>query len=181
MTLSFVCVSATAQQSHWFEEIREVSLLHSTYQDIIRIYDLESKVHGDQGAFQRYLWQIDSADGSTQVLFKDGVPCVDGSTIMPGWNVAEWTVVGVDFYPNWKKQITFDQLPFRMLTFKDFTESDNHFRYWDSDQGISVELDAKKRVRAVHFFPSDSLSFMRCLGNSSVDYRITFTRVSLPI
>jgi hypothetical protein len=163
LLLILICVGpeAIAQQPEWYSRAKEISLLNSNYLDVIRIYDLGSKVHTSD--FDRFLWSIDVQEGTIQILFKQGALCVDGSTIGPGWNVPHGTAVRVDFIPNWKKGIPLDQLPFAFGDFKVVPQVNaGRSRYYSEELGTSFEADMNKLVREVHFFPPTSMSYMRC-------------------
>jgi hypothetical protein len=156
-------VSALAQQPEWYTKIKQLKPLQSTYQDVVRIYDLASALESDPDAFHRSWWQVDSSEGSTQILLHLGEPCSGGSRQIPGWNIGAFTVVSIDFYPNWKKRMTPPQLPFPIDGYEVVTLADNNLRYFDRDKGIVFELNSDKTVSAIHFVPSESLDFMRCV------------------
>jgi hypothetical protein len=156
-----VALTANAQQPPWYSKAKEVSLLNSNYLDVIRIYDLGSKVNTSD--FDRFEWSIDVEEGTIQIYFKQGEMCVDGSTIGPGWNIAHGTAVRMDFIPNWKKGIPLDQLPFAFEDFEIIPQANaGRDRYYSYEHGISFEADVNKLVREVHFFPPISMSYMRC-------------------
>ena len=164
LILFCVGLTANAQQPEWYSRAKEISLLNSNYLDVIRIYDLASKVDtSDYETFHRDLWSIDVEEGTIQIFFKQGALCVDGSTIGPGWNVPHGTAVRVDFLPNWKKGIPLDRLPFAFGDFEIVPQANaGRDRYYSDEVGISFEADMNKLVREVHFFPPASMSYMRC-------------------
>jgi hypothetical protein len=178
-------LTANAQQPLWYAKAKEISLLNSNYLDVIRIYDLGSKVDTTEyEIFHRALWSIDVEEGNIQILFKQDDPCIDGSTIGPGWNVPHGTVVGMNFFPTWKKQIPLDQLPFATGDFKIIQQDNDLFRYSSGELGITFETDMNKLVRQVHFVPPSSMSFMRCSSTLSsqlsiINYQLSPTRSAL--
>jgi|GEM_PF-3795330 len=160
-SISFI-YSVSAQQPEWYSKIKELSLLNSNYEDVIGVYDLASKVENQQDLFHRYLWAIDSDDGVVDISLKEGEPCSDGSTMRPGWNVPEWTVVGIVFIPNWKKQPSINQPPFSLAGFDEGTDENGRSYYWSHSQGIQVSTESNKNVSEISFFPPLSMAFMHC-------------------
>lgn len=158
---ALVAISANAQQPEWYRKIKEINFLSNNYDDVIRVFDLASKVKNDPDAFHRGEWGISLPDGRVHVWFQPGRPCTSGSKLSLGWNIPQGTVVMIEFFPEFEKPITVQQLPFSVAGFDVYALSERTFLYLSAAEGIRVDAYGNS-VNSVTFFARDDMSYMRC-------------------
>ena len=89
-----LCVPGIAATPGWYRSMKKISLLHDSYDDVIRI--LRKTPVGDSKR-RDSLEYFQFREGRLAVTFEPG-NCGDG--MQPGWDVPKWTVVGLMFAPD---------------------------------------------------------------------------------
>jgi hypothetical protein len=160
-----------AQGPDWYAKAKELKLLYSNVQDVIRIYDLASKI--DENDLGRYEWNIPlnwktmsggGGSGMTSITFKDRPYCPDWNRHSgPGWDVAEWTVIHIEVDLGGENALPLDELPFSVSGFEQQRIADHHeIRFTNDTEGIWVLTDLSRKVKEVHFHPPAAMNDMHC-------------------
>ena len=167
ISVLFIGSPVAAQEPDWYAKAKELKLLYSNVQDVIRIYDLASKL--DENDLHRYEWNIplnwaSQGDGTVVIIFKDRPHCPDWNRHTgPGWDVAEWTVIHIEVDLSGKNALMLDELPFSVSGFEQQRFADHHeIRFTNDTDGIWVLTDLNRKVKEVHFHPAAPMNDMHC-------------------
>ena len=174
----FTSLAAFSQQTDWYSKLKELKFLSSSKQDVMRIFDFESKLALDPNYYQRDDWDVDLPSGGTlQFYFRDDKLC--GNEKGYG-NVAPGTLTEVIFYSN-NSPVSLDKLPIKTAGFK--THEGTVARSIVSrKKGITIIGDDSNRWLVILFDPPSSLNYLRCPASPEPDQFVsTGERLDLSI
>ena len=141
----------------WYASVNRFTLLVSGYEDVSKTFGRPAKAIGER----KYSEYIESPEGRFHVSYETG-KCVENHGNRIGWKVPEWTVIELSFIP--RKPIEPRQLPFELNGFRSYPISDvpGAFVYENDDVGISYDLNRKRKVEVISFYPPTSMKHLHC-------------------
>lgn len=146
--------SLFAQQPEWFTKIRSIGLLKNNRQDIIKLFGRteDSKQH-------YYFDSYDLKEGEMDVEYSRGL-CGEDNKI--GWNVPEFTVTRIFFFP--KQPVTPKQLKLKLKNFrkKEVFDSPRNFHYESDDVGIYFNVNRNGKISSLEFRPTGKFDSLFC-------------------
>ena len=148
-----------AQEPEWFQKVKQLRLLSSTYEDAVRILGTPS-----DGTSERELSEyFDLKEGRVFVAFENGKCVISSLSGKPtGWLVPAWTVVTVGFEP--AVPMTKKDLPFKIKGFRKYESSDvrGAFSYENERDGLSFFVKRNGNIEDVSFNPPSSMDHLLC-------------------
>lgn len=146
-----------AQEPEWLKKMKEIVLLQSTHQDIIRLFG-EPIESGNP-----YSKEFVLKKGKLIVQYSNGF-C--GEKKRKGWNVPEFTVTEVRF--KLKNPVKPDELGINLTGFDSYEVYDvpNAFIYNDDERGIEYFKSRKGKIESITFYPPNKYDYLYCRDSS---------------
>lgn len=145
--------SVSAQQPDWFKKIRAIKLLEASRADVIKLFG-ESK-----DDINDYNPQYQLIEGEMNIEYSRGL-CGPDNKI--GWNVPEYTVTRIFFFPSIR--IKPNSLRLKLTEFRKYEVSDSPgFFVYESDKlGLYFNVKKDGSISSFEFRPSDKYNNLFC-------------------
>ncbi len=163
LLIGIICIltaTAAPQDPEWLKQMKQIQLLSSTYDDVIKILGMPI----DGSSEKELAENFDIDQGRVFVGFESGVcvvtPYSDGKPI--GWKVPKWTVISISFTPN--KPFSPKKLGVDLKGFHRYPVSDvpGAFIYENDELGIDFSMNSKGKISYVSFDPPKKLENLHC-------------------
>jgi hypothetical protein len=154
LLLIFLSVSSGfGQQPAWLKKIKEIELLRSTEQDVVRIFGEPEK--SDYPYFRIF----NLKEGKLDVQYSMGY-CTELKR--KGWNVPEFTVTGISLSP--KKQVEPEKLGINLSNFEltEVFDVPGAFEGRNDELGIELVKTRKGKIESISFYPPSKFDHLYC-------------------
>ena len=142
-------------QPVWFEKMKKIKLLKSTYKSVVELYGESKNPNG------YILREFDTPDGTLSVILSIG-KC--GTKYKKGFDVEADVIERISFYVNKKNRVKVNKLGLDLSKFRKTKISDvpGTYYYENLDAGIHISTDEKGLVEDIDFQPSSEFEGLYC-------------------
>ena len=157
--LSILTQVVIGQEPDWLKKIKNITLLSSTRDDVIKIF---GHPKNENGSSLEYFFVKDGEISVQYSVGKCKTTIIEGKETIQGWNVPDWTVVDIAFSPN--KNSKYKKHKHNFTGFKSSPVYDfPNARVYENDElGVRYSINSKGMVELITFYPADKYDYLYC-------------------